>query len=230
MNKEKLQEGAYSITKGVIGSIPVAGSLAAEVFSLLVSSPLEKRRDAWMNDVSERLTSLEKDPQFLEKLKEDEEFIDILIEATRLAIKTSKEEKRTSFANAVVNAALGQAPDTATSQIFLSLLDQSTEWHIKFLHYFTEPNIWFFARKTELRRSLSSTVKKTLYQAFPEAQKAPDLTDFVINDLIGKKLLNSVDINAMVTFDGTLIPQATEFGRRFLTFIALPDEKKLRVQ
>ncbi len=168
MDNEKLKEGAYSITKGMIGSIPVAGSLVAEVFGFLVSSPLEKRREKWMNEISERLSSLEKDPKLLEKLKEDEKFIDILIEATRLAIKTSQEEKRTSFANAVENAALGQAPDAATSQIFLSILDQSTEWHIKILNYFTEPNISFFAHNMELRRSAITTVKKLYFRDFPK--------------------------------------------------------------
>jgi hypothetical protein len=49
----------YSLAKGGVGSIPIIGALAAEIFSMVITPPMEKRRAEWMNDIAERLKALE---------------------------------------------------------------------------------------------------------------------------------------------------------------------------
>jgi hypothetical protein len=49
----------YSLAKGRVGSIPIIGARAAEIFSLVITPPMEKRRAEWMNDIAERLKALE---------------------------------------------------------------------------------------------------------------------------------------------------------------------------
>jgi hypothetical protein len=43
-NGTTVKDIAHSLVKGGLGAIPVIGSLAAEVFGLVVTPPLEKRR------------------------------------------------------------------------------------------------------------------------------------------------------------------------------------------
>ena len=43
-NKTTKGDIAHSIAKSGIGAIPVIGSLASEIFGLIVTPPLEKRR------------------------------------------------------------------------------------------------------------------------------------------------------------------------------------------
>ena len=50
---------AYSIIRGIVASIPVAGGLLSEVGSTAIPSPAQRRLEEWMRAVSERLTSLE---------------------------------------------------------------------------------------------------------------------------------------------------------------------------
>lgn len=58
-NKITGMDVAHSLAKGGLGAIPVVGSLAAEIFGLVVTPPLEKRRAEWMNEIAEKLKELE---------------------------------------------------------------------------------------------------------------------------------------------------------------------------
>jgi len=58
VNKITKKDIAHSLAKGGLGSIPVIGSLASEIFGLVVTPPLEKRRAEWMNEVAKNLKNL----------------------------------------------------------------------------------------------------------------------------------------------------------------------------
>jgi len=50
---------AYAAAKAVLGSIPVVGATAAEVFALAVEPPLAKRRNEWIESIAQGLQQLE---------------------------------------------------------------------------------------------------------------------------------------------------------------------------
>jgi hypothetical protein len=58
INKTTKKDVTHSLTKGVIGTIPVIGSLASKVLGLVVRPPLEKMCAKWMNEVAEKLDEL----------------------------------------------------------------------------------------------------------------------------------------------------------------------------
>jgi hypothetical protein len=58
--KENKTDRLYNLIKGGIGTIPYAGSIAAETFGLIVAAPISKRREKWMNIVGEKIIELEK--------------------------------------------------------------------------------------------------------------------------------------------------------------------------
>jgi arginine utilization protein RocB len=59
MKKETKEDIAYGVAKAVFGSISIVGAVASELLQLLVTPPLEKRRNDWMIEVGEKLKQLE---------------------------------------------------------------------------------------------------------------------------------------------------------------------------
>ena len=57
-NKTTAKDIAHSLVKGGLDAIPVVGSLATEIFGLIVTPPLEKRRAEWMNEIAAKLKEL----------------------------------------------------------------------------------------------------------------------------------------------------------------------------
>src|SRR5687768_2037915 len=144
INKTSKGDILYAAVKAGLGSIPVLGSAATELFGLVVTPPLDKRRQEWMNEVAEKLKQLEQNNQVdFSSLSHNEQFIDTIVQATSIAIKTSEQEKIVALKNAVTNTALNVAPDKTKSQIFLNLVDSFTVWHLTILTFFDNPKAWF---------------------------------------------------------------------------------------
>lgn len=57
INKTTSKDALYAATKAVLGSIPLLGSAASELFGLVVTPPLDKRRQQWMNEVAQSIIS-----------------------------------------------------------------------------------------------------------------------------------------------------------------------------
>src|SRR5690242_5293815 len=112
MAKATKQDITYAAIKAVVGSIPLAGAAASELLSLIVASPLEKRREKLLLEIGEKLKELETSQKVnLEELQSNEQFIDIVLQATTLALKTSEREKIEAFKSAILNTAAGEAPE-----------------------------------------------------------------------------------------------------------------------
>ncbi len=82
----------------IVSSIPLAGAAVGKLLNLLLTPPLERRRDEWMTDVGEALRKLEAEKNInLEELRENEGFIDTVMTATRSAMRTSQRKKKMLF-------------------------------------------------------------------------------------------------------------------------------------
>lgn len=92
----------HSVAKGAIGAVPVVGSLATEIFPMVVTLPLEKRRAEWTNDIAVRLQALEGQGNIDPKtLKYNNQFIDVVLQTTAYPLKKSEKDKIDAFKNAV---------------------------------------------------------------------------------------------------------------------------------
>jgi len=144
INKTTSKDVAYATAKAVLGSVPIVGAAASELLGLIVTPPIEKRREEWMTEVGQKLKDLEEESKIdITSLTENQQFVDTVLQATTFALKTSDKEKIAAFKNAIINTALGDAPNLTISQIFLNLIDNFTTWHIKVLHLFDNPTEWF---------------------------------------------------------------------------------------
>lgn len=220
INKTTVGDVAHSLVKGGLGTIPVIGSLATEIFGLIVTPPLEKRRAEWMNEIAEKLKSLEERGEInFQELQNNEQFIDVVLQATTLALKTSEKEKIKAFQNTLLNTASGKSPDQTISQIFLNQLDSFTSWHLKILKFIDSPRIWFQKANRTPPSYMSGSISGVIKNAFPELKNQDDLLEIIWNDLRTVGFHRTSDIKTLMTGDGTLNERTTQLGKHFLEFI-----------
>ena len=81
-NKLKKRPKGY-IHAGIragLGAIPFAGTVAIELFNLVVTPQLERRRDNWIREIDERLNELEKKKNInINSLKDNDIFLDSIL-------------------------------------------------------------------------------------------------------------------------------------------------------
>ncbi len=220
VNKTTKKDIAYSIAKGGLGTISIIGSLASEIFGLVVTPPLEKRRAEWMNDIAEKLKVLENRKEIdLNELVENEQFIDVVLQATTFALKTSEKKKIESFRNAILNTAKGNTPNKTKSQIFLNQLDKFTDWHIIILDFIDSPRNWFENKGKTPPNYMSGSIHSLIIEAFPELKNQDELLNIIWDDLKMTGFHKTGGLKAMMTGNGILSERTTTFGKEFLGFI-----------
>lgn len=212
----------YVLAKAVLGSIPVAGAAATELFTFVVAAPLEKRRDAWMASVAEELHRLNETVAGfrLEDLPENEAFITAVMHASAIAIRSHQVEKLDALRTAVVNAAGGFRPDDDEMLLFLQWIDELSVPSIRMLKFFRDP----------VAEARAQGINPNDVEGSPHSQALlfaayPDLRKEVSHDGTMYKLWNSQlhDRSLLTGYkqpDGsTAGVVASPLGQRFLQFI-----------
>jgi len=136
-------DAALTVARAGLSALPLVGGAATELLNAAVASPLQQRRDGFVNRLAERLLALEHAGLLrISELGTNEAFLDVVLHATTLALRTKSAEKRTALRNACLNAALPSGLEEAWQLVFLNLIDRFTEWHIRVLKFANDPNTW----------------------------------------------------------------------------------------
>jgi hypothetical protein len=108
---------------------------AAEIFALVLASPIEKRRDEFLEDLAwvVKETAARVDDLQPEKLAQNEAFISATLQAARIAMGTHLKEKRQYLRNALLNIAVGKGLDEIKQQLFLNAIEAFSPAHVKAL-------------------------------------------------------------------------------------------------
>lgn len=131
--KDDLYDHGHKVFKGLLGMIPFVGSLTTELFTIILPSSIDKRRTKWMEQVVEILDELSK-KDLIKNLQDNEEFVSIFLETSRLAMKTHQEEKVKLLANVLRNSITVEL-DFFKKQHFASLIDDLNSYQIKILGF-----------------------------------------------------------------------------------------------
>ena len=108
------KDAIYAVSKGLISSFPIVGAPVTELLSLIFSSALEKRRTEFLNELASNLKLLEARSINLETLGSNQIFIDTVLTATTIALKTSDKEKIKALQNAIFNTGNVPLPENPT--------------------------------------------------------------------------------------------------------------------
>jgi len=158
-----------------------------------------------MQSIAERLKAVEVN---LDSLRDDPAFTTTMLEASQIALRTHQEEKLEALRNAVLNTALGKAPEEDLRAIFLNFVAEFTPTHLFLLKYFENRNA---ADSSSVERLVSS-------------RTARSASDQFVNDLLQRGLIEDTRPYAARgrPTDEALFRltwNVTNLGKLFLNFI-----------
>ena len=204
----------HAVAKAGLSAIPVLGCPAAELFQFIIQPPLERRRTEWMAAIGEKLQELQDRGARLEDLAENEEFITAAMHASNIVLRTHQQEKLEALRNAVVNIAVGQAPDDALQHMFFRWIESLSPLHLRFLKFFQAPT----PQPGLSMGGLSSVLEHNM----PELRGKRHIYDQVWKDLYSSGLVNTESLHVTMSGNGLTEKRTSELGDAFMAFIADP--------
>jgi hypothetical protein len=210
--KQSKGDAAHALAKAGLSAIPVVGGPAVELFQYVVQPPLEKRREAWMAEVGEKLRELESQGLKLENLQTNEQFVSAVMYASQVALRTHQAAKLSALRNAILNVAKGQAPEEAIQHLFFNFVDSLTELHLQILKVFQSP--------TPPPSMSMGGLSKVLEHNIPELHNRREIYDQFWKDLYSRGLVNTDGLHVTMSEAGLGQKRTTGLGDSFLNFIA----------
>lgn len=212
------------------------GGVLASIFGRLFPSAHARRVERWFSDAQRAINALQRRGVDVDALKDDEVFVDFVLDATAAALRTHREEKRRALRNAITNSALPHAPNETKARVFLRLVGELDVHHVLLLQLMADPAGFLDTRglkfpgppdnhliekdalsQRESPRSLLSLVELVLRDVLPE-----ELDDVVLQDLVRRGLTSE-------TFSALCLPSrslVSALGDEFVRFIADPPEPR----
>jgi len=223
--ERKIGDVAHALVKGAIGSAPLVGNFAAELFGIVIAPPLDKRRAEWMDQIAQGLTEVEgKVEGFrIEDLSNNDAFISIILHASQAAIRNHQAEKREALRNAVLNVAIGKAPEDDLQLMFLNLVDSFTTWHLRILRLFQTPEE--HGKKVGMspdQISFAGSPSDLLEKYYSDLQGKRAIYDQIVSELHSRGLFGIDSLHSTMTGRGVFAKRTTELGDQFLNFITSP--------
>ena len=217
------RDAAHAVAKAGLSAVPIVGAAAAELFAAIVQPPIERRRDEWMRTVGEMLSELQTKGIDLEGLKDNEQFIDTVLQATQVALRNHQETKRAALRGAIANSAIGSTPDAMRRQMFLRYIDEFSEEHLMILELFADPSGWFTRHDRPFPNISMGSLSHILEDALPSLRNARTLYDQIWKDLYQRGLVNTDGLHTMMTDNGLQAIRVSDLGGQFLSFIRMPE-------
>lgn len=195
-----------------------------KVLDIIIPPPTERRNAQWWERLDTELETLTQKVEGLTPvaLAENDTFITVLLHAAPIALRNHQREKLDALHNAVLNAAILDAPDEMLQMMFLRWIDDFTPWHLKVLAFLHDPSSWLGFQRGARGRIAVETGDEILAH-FPEMKEHPELYKQVIRDLRNNGLYDGS------SGSGQLISRpdqskTTELGAQFLQYISSPLE------
>jgi len=187
---------AALIRRGGLGAIPSLGQFAIELCETVFTPAMERRTGEWMNEIAEGLRQLEKD---FDELKDDNSFIDIAMQASQAALRTTQKEKREALRNAVLNSALPDPPAEALRQVFVGLVDDFSGLHVRILGFLNDPQAWYEEQGEQPPHKPPQTLWALVRHAMPDLEAQQTVCEHICRDLNSRQLLIARSINDPVS-------------------------------
>jgi hypothetical protein len=215
------REVATVAAEAAIGSVPLVGGALAAILPYVLGRSYERRQEDWFNQLAADVQDLkEAGDRTWSELGEDDEFVDAVVQATRVAETTSQEEKLAALRNAVLHTLSGDAPSRDERSRFIRLIDEFTPAHLRMLSFLDDPARAFEHNGVQRPTGMSGPRKALLVMCLPEFSDDA-WTQLLAADL-GSAGLMAGQLGGVMTESGLWTSATTPLGKRFLQFIARP--------
>ena len=214
-------EEAIEIAASVV---PFAGGVLSLKYAHAFRRSDERRAAVWQAQVTELLNALEVDVQGLsvESLFEDDQFVDALATATRIAEKSAADAKRRALQNALFNIGSGHAPDADKCTVYLRYVDELTPSHMTLLDFFGDPPGYLERRAIPWPNLMMGGLGNVVKAGLPALAADQSFLNTLVGDLDRWGLISNPGLNSTMTGEGLKAGRSTEKGREFLEFVTGP--------
>lgn len=217
-----LADHGHATVRSVLGTIPFAGQAAVEIFNALLTPPIKKRRNQWMESVASAIEELQmRDSTLVERLQQDETFQSILLQASWAAVRNHQVEKLAALRTAIQNAAVDS---NETQLLFVRYIDELTPTHLVVMSFFVthQKDVAHIASYTDLHACFVNTSGNDVEKMFFK---------LVCEDLNQRGLLRIsaqvadypglYDVDILTTDEISDLPHlvVSEMGRAFTAFV-----------
>lgn len=192
---DKLLAGAFS-------SLPVAGGAAGAWYQYLMEGPYNRRLAEWRASITDVVNEL---VMKVDRLLENEVFLDAFIQSTRIAQTTHQQAKLAALRNALVNSVAPDAPEVDEQARFFRLVDEFSARHILLLRW-----------AAQYRLSDPGA-------PLPAFAGSGDFRGLMVDDLVRSHLIGTRPSSSEVLVGDLFDGLVTDLGRQFLKFISEGD-------
>lgn len=224
-NTKNTGDYAREIGRAVTSLVPVAGGPLQVAFENLFSSPLEKRKQAWLEQLASVLTEVQTRVGDLtpDKLASNEAFVTVAMQASQVAIRNHQQAKLDALRNAVLNSALPNPPQEDEQLIFIRLIDQLTPWHLRVLALLDDPNGWMQRNQVPNPGWGMGGISTVLEHCLTDLRGQRDIYEQIVRDMQADGLMGQGQfLNVTMTGGGMMESRTTARGKRFIGFITAP--------
>lgn len=220
--EETAGDDLHRAARAALAGLPIVGGAAVELFNRLLAPPIQQRRDAWLDGLAERIEKLEQEERVkVEDLRDNDEFVSTVMQASQVAVRNHQQEKIDALRNAVLNTAIGQAPDDAKREMFLGLVDVFSVIHLRILQALADSSR-ASDRRPHIALSIGS-IAELAVQLLPDLRPQAEFVEVIVEDLCRSGLL-FWNRDGGATNIGQGATQVSELGSEFLRFISEPKE------
>lgn len=223
--KKSAGDLAHELGRAIVSVVPAAGGPLQVAFENIFASPIEKRKEAWLQQLAEVLTEVQERVKDLtpEKLAANEVFVTVAMQASQVAIRNHQQAKLEALRNAVKNSALPDPPHEDEQMIFLRLVDQLTPWHLRVLSLLDNPRDWMQRNVVAYPGWGTGGVSTVVEHCLPDLGGQRDTYDQIVRDLqVEGLLVQGQFLHLTMTGNGMVESRTTDRGRRFIKFISAP--------
>lgn len=216
---------AREVGRAIVSAIPVAGGAIQVVFENVFSAPIEKRKQAWLEELADVVTELQQRVEGLtpEKLAANEAFVTVAMQASQVAIRNHQNEKLEALRNAVLNSGLPNPPEEDEQLVFVRLIDQLTPWHLRILAVLNGPVQWMQQNQITYPGWGMGGVSTVIEHCLPDLRGKRDTYEQLVRDLQADGLLGQGQyLHLAMTGHGMVESRTTARGKRFIKFISAP--------
>lgn len=215
-------ETVQAIVRAGMSIVP-AGGAVAELIDLVIKPALDRRREDWFNGLAADVQKLKERPNAptIEELSKNDAFVTVMLNASAAAMRTHQQEKLDALRAAVINTALGMAPDEHTQLMFIRFVDELTALHLRILGYARNPASWFERNQIPKPDIYLGARSAVLEAALPELRGMGDIYNQAVNELSARGLISG-SFSGMVSQQGLFDKLTSPLGDRFLAFITAP--------